>query len=665
MHQEQSAVPAQTTNQQLQAHIDILNLIVDSLPAALFVKSVQENYRYVIWNRRAEELFGFPSDDLMLKNDYDLFPQAEADFFRQTDINVMQSGSIVEIAEEPVTSPRGTRWARTVKVPVYDSEGKPLLLYGIAEDITAERNSQLHLAAKVEAERANAAKSEFLANMSHELRTPLNAILGMSRMMQDTHLSDEQKTMLQAIRQASGMLLETVDDILDLSKIEAQQMTLEHIAFDIREVFTQVITILTPLATQKHLQLQLHVPPAPIPLLMGDPARLARILNNLIGNALKYTHEGSVQVVVECDPMADARMELFCRVIDTGIGIAPEKHALIFNEFAQADSSTTRKYGGTGLGLAITRQLVGMMQGEIGVDSALGKGATFWFRLPLQRAAGTTDAPSIQAAPPGAGQADPAQISLLVAEDNPLNQLFMEKMLDGFGFKHVRMVENGQRAMETFMQHEFDLVFLDCHMPEKSGYEVAQAIRDMERGTSRRVPIIAMTANVMFGERDKCLAAGMDEYISKPIDIELFRRMLSRWVRLTPLPAASGAKPAAMEVPQTPPVEMKYIHAYALGDRERELHVTRLFIEHAWEILAELQGYCIEGVSKEWYDAAHMLKGSAANIGAKHLQELCTRAQDSISEGVQHRLFLVQQIEAELLRIRAFFVTRGLWKHAA
>lgn len=657
-----------STARLLQLHKEVLNRIVDNLPVALFAKDVNDNYNWVVWNRKAEELFGLKAADVLGKTDYDFFPKEQADFFRKIDVEVVESGKVVEVPEEPVTSPRGTWYGHTIKVPVYDDEGKPIIMYGIIEDISLQKESLANLAAKIEAERANAAKSEFLANMSHELRTPLNSIIGMSRLLRETPLSDEQRVMISAVMQAGDMLLKIVDDILDLSKIEAKQMTLEHIGFDAMSVFRQVVNILQPLASEKRLPLSLQEAIMPMPFVLGDPARLARILNNLIGNALKYTHEGSVKVVVEWEEKSANEISMLCRVIDTGIGIPPEKHEMIFEEFSQADTSTTRKYGGTGLGLAITKQLVEMMGGQIGVDSAEGKGSTFWFRIPFActttsevGAGNFTTLPHVNMS----GD-DPGVMRVLVAEDNPLNQLFMEKMLEGFGFKHVHMASNGQLALEAFMKHEFDLVFLDCHMPEKSGYDVAKAIREIESGTMRHVPIVAMTANVMFDERDKCLAIGMDEYIGKPIDIERFRLILSRWLKLEPLPddAASAASNSDRAV-NDPPVDMKMIHAYALGDRERERHVAQLFLEHSGDTMDELRDCCVDGVSKRWYELAHQLKGSAASIGAQKLQDLCNTAQGYIAESAQNRLSLIDQMQKEIERIEQFFIERKITRSAA
>lgn len=639
-----------------------LDTIVRNLPVALFAKDVRDNYRMIMWNHAAEKLFGISAADILGKTDYDMFPQSEADFFRATDERVMQSRHVVDIPEEPITTARGTWPAHTIKVPVYDDEGNPSVLFGIVEDISFEKQSIENYKAKVAAEQANQAKSEFLANMSHELRTPLNSIIGMARLLSPTALNDEQRTMLEAVSKASQMLLKTVDDILDISKIEAKQMELESIGFDATKLAQEIVGMLQPLASQKGLLLSLHQPATPMPPVMGDSVRLARILNNLIGNALKYTHEGQIEVRLDWVQSGKGTLEMRCHVADTGIGIAPEKHALIFQEFSQADSSTTRKYGGTGLGLAITKQLVEMMGGQISVKSAPGQGSVFTFTIPFVIATEIeTPEQADQTGRAVAGTQEPGHIRVLVAEDNPLNQLFLEKMLEGFGFTQIHVANDGRQALDLYRSGSFDLVLMDCHMPEKNGYEVASAIRTMEKGGSEHVPIIAMTANVMFGERDKCLAAGMDEYIGKPIDLDKFRQILGQWVKLAPLPDSPSAPAQSYEAP----INMQNIRDYSQGNRDRELHIVGLFIEHSRDVLEELRANCVDGVSKPWYEAAHMLKNSAGNIGARKLFELSTQAQNYVSETAQHRLELVDAIEAELRRISYFFYDQGLTSNAA
>lgn len=639
----------------------MLLMIVQNLPVAVFAKDVKDGYRFIMWNHMAEELFGLKSADLMGKNDYDFFAKEEADFFRQTDEHVMASGKVVDVAEEPITTPRGTWWGHTIKVPIYDEKGQPSILLGITEDISVKREAEANLKAKLEAEEANQAKSEFLANMSHELRTPLNSIIGMGRLMFNTPLNSEQRVMLQTVLHSSDLLLKTIDDILDLSKIEAKQVVLESIPLDVPKAFAQVVDALLPVASQKELALSLSVARAGMPMVCGDPTRLARILNNLISNAVKYTMEGGINVALDWRELNGERVELIAQVQDTGIGIADDKQAIIFQAFSQADSSTTRKYGGTGLGLAITRQLVEMMGGTIGVKSTPGQGSNFWFRIPFALTENVSNIGSTAVAYEGEGTADPAEMRILVAEDNPLNQLFMEKMLEGFGFKHVHLANNGQQALEAFLQSDYDLILMDCHMPEKNGYDVAIAIREMEKNTRRRVPIIAMTANVLIGERTKCLESGMDEYIGKPIDLERFRRILSRWVKLSPLNVAQTS-PTPTDAPS--PLDLPMLHTYTHGDKEKEFQLLSLFFEQLEEVLRMLHENCIDGYSKEWFDACHLLKGSASNVGAQGLYALCEEGQRYLHESARVRMKLIEQVEHEIATIREFLSASGI-AHAA
>jgi PAS domain S-box-containing protein len=643
----------------------ILTKILENLPIALFAKNVQDNYRMIMWNARAEELFGIPREALLGKTDYDMFPQNEADHFRRTDEQVMRSGMVVDIPEEPITTARGTWAAHTVKVPIYDEHGRPSILFGLVEDITVQKEAEANQLAKIEAERANRAKSEFLANMSHELRTPLNSLLGMATLFRDTKLDGGQRGMLEAMSQAGEMLLKTVDDVLDFSKIEAGQVALERIGFDLKTVFVQVVTVLQPMASKKGLALTLDWPKMPMPAVVGDPLRIARVLHNLVGNAIKYTPQGRIGVAVQWE-VAGARLDFTCRVTDTGIGIAAQNHGTIFQKFNQADSSTTRKYGGTGLGLSITQQLVEMMGGTIGVNSRLGEGASFWFSIPFPTT-GQLDEEWADSGPQAAPARDlpaPAEVRLLVAEDNALNRLYMEKLLEAFGFRQVRFVPNGAEAVRAYAETCPDLIFMDCHMPEKNGYEATQDIRALEEASGGHVPIIAMTANALSGEREKCLSFGMDEYISKPVDLNQFKSVLGAWVSMPDKPSLQGShRPESAE--SAPPVDMAEVRLYSLGNRDKEKFLVGIFIEQAEQVVTALRKHAPEPNSKEWYEAAHLMKGTAGNLGAAQLHVLCSRAQRAATETASFRHDLLNEIEHEIGRINRFFDDMGLMPAAA
>jgi len=545
------------------------------------------------------------------------------------------------------------------KVVVRDAVGRPLRMAGSTRDITERKRDELALLeAKLAAEAANVAKSRFLATMSHEIRTPMNGILGMAQMLLIPGMSEAERCdYARTIVNSGQSLLNLLNDILDYSKVEAGKLTLEHVVFDPAQIVREMQALFAETAHGKGLQLD-AVWLGGEDSYLADPHRLRQMLANLIGNAIKFTHAGRVRIeAAETDREGKFAVLEFA-VSDTGMGISTDQQALLFKPFSQADSSTTRQFGGTGLGLSIVKNLAYLMSGEVGVDSQPGQGSRFWFRIRAEismsseRRQHGRNAPTGPAGEPPHATQPPLQGHLLVVEDDATNQKVIRAMLANLGLS-ADIANHGQHAIERLTAGErFDLILMDVQMPVMDGLAATTQIRQHERehGEPHRT-IIALTADAFAEDRERCLQAGMDDFLTKPIDIAALSRLLRHWLARQTMPSeVVGATDAVAPAPTFAAEAM----LKPLGDN---LELARLMIASATDdfpkYFAQLEQACR---SSDWATAkrcAHTMKGLAAQAGGLELARRLRAADELLKQGDPLDMEIVAQLQAEYAALNA------------
>ena len=521
-------------------------------------------------------------------------------------------------------------WEDATVAPVLGADGMVSSFVAVKIDITSRRQAEEALrAAKEHAEEASLAKSRFLASMSHELRTPLNGVIGMTELLRNTQLDERQRQFVEACHSSGESLLALINDILDFSKIEAGKLELDEHEFDLERLVGETVETMAFSAQRKGLQLTGHVAPQACRRVRGDSGRLRQILVNLVGNAVKFTEAGEITVRVAAAEEPSRPGTLRFEVSDTGIGILADRVERLFQSFSQADASTTRKYGGTGLGLAISKSLVELMGGRIGVRSQSGHGSTFWFTLALQGVAGgDRDGPAAASSgslTAGVERFSPARV--LLAEDNRVNRLFAGEILRAAGLE-CEVVENGRQALQAVEEGHFDLVLMDCQMPELDGFDATRRIRAMEQAGKLpgHLPVIALTANAIKGDRDRCVEAGMDDYVSKPFEPRTLLQTMGRFL------AMQGGKAAAAEpLPASPaanvpaPIDRDALLARCMGNLEFAGSLLADFEDDLRSRVDQIVGQAQAGDARAAAESAHALKGAAAIITAESVRELAAR----------------------------------------
>jgi two-component system sensor histidine kinase/response regulator len=500
----------QRVEQQLRSANAFLDSVIDNIPTMLFMKDA-DDLRIVRFNKAGEELVGLPRDQLVGKTDFDLYPPDEAKSFTEMDRDVLNGTEMVEIDEEELLTKTGVRILHTKKIPVFDEHGKPQILLGISEDITEKKQTLEALrTAKEAAEAANHAKSDFLANMSHEIRTPMNAIIGMTDLVLEMELQSTQRDYLTIVVESAESLLSIINQILDFSKIEAGRLELETVDFDVREEVGDTLRSLGARAHAKNLELTWLVHADVPKWLSGDAIRLRQALINLIGNAIKFTEHGQVDVEVQFDAVDEGPITLHFSVRDTGVGIPADKQQKVFSAFEQADTSTTREFGGTGLGLAITSSIAKAMNGRVWVESTPGEGSTFHFTgqftLGTQRHEGRV-------------MPDLNGLRVLVVDDNATNRRILEATLCSWGMT-VESVEGGPQAIDALRNAEaggtpFALVISDVHMPMMDGFMLAEKLRSMD--ALRDTVMIMLTSGGRAGDVRRCEELDIRAHLMKPV----------------------------------------------------------------------------------------------------------------------------------------------------
>ena len=625
-------------------------------------------------NPSFEKILGFTEDELLAKSFLDIVHEDDLATASEAVHHLKQGVSAMDFEIRCVCKDGSYRIFSWAAVPVIETG----VFYAVGRDMTERKQVAEDLEEARDAALESARlKSEFLANVSHELRTPMNGVIGMTGVLLDTELSEDQRDYAETIRYSGEALMTIINDILDFSKIEAGKLRYEKIDFQLVPAVAGVVELLSERAAAKGLKIGSLIESDVPVYLNGDPGRLGQVLTNLIGNAVKFTEAG--EVVLRVTQMCHTATHTTLRfvVTDTGIGISKESQRRLFQAFVQADGSTTRKYGGTGLGLAISKQLVELMDGEIGVESAPGTGSTFWFTAKFQKqllerqAAIRNDPQATRNSIPTLTENRGKSLRILLAEDDPVNQKVALNQLKKLGYM-ADIAVNGREVIAAISAVDYPIVLMDCQMPLLDGYEATAEIRRREAGGPTRTTIIAMTAHALAGEREKCLAAGMDDYLSKPVKPHELAGMLERWTAPTNKPDPIDHAPPSVTALHSEPdrrgshprrnvvveiIDLSVLESFREiqqeGCPDLVSELIDLYIDDTQSRLIQMRTALKERNLKKLQTTAHSLKGSSSNLGIRGMTALCLELEKTLThEGVDGASGIVTRLAEEFRRVQ-------------
>ncbi|PRY08895.1 PAS domain S-box-containing protein [Pontibacter ummariensis] len=579
------------------------------------------------------QLFGYTEGEVLGLKAAQFYSSPEV----QMDVRerLLKEYSLRDMEVEMISKDGSTRTVLLDSKLVFNELGKPIAMEGVVRDVSELKRTQMALLkSKEEAENLLKVKDQFLANMSHELRTPMNGIIGMIDLLSQVNVDPEQRDYIDTLRKSSDALLAILNDILDLSKMQAGKLVLHESGVDLHETLDKIYSLFVNRAQQKDLALSYSIAPGTPRHIITDETRLLQILSNLTSNAIKFTNAGEIKVSVHAEPLAKQYYRLHVRVKDTGIGISPEDQQLLFNDFTQLDNSSTKTFGGTGLGLAISRQLSHLLGGDIGVESRDGDGSTFWFNIKVRLANATEveeqqQRQQHQKAEPKALDNNPY---VLLVDDNQINQKVAQKLLERLGCR-IDVASNGYEAIELAVANKYQVIFMDIQMPEMDG--VTATLQIKEKLGSSCPPVVAMTAYSMKDDAEKFMSQGMDDYISKPVKSADLHAMITKWEQMTqPAEQAAGSEQAPTEeAAATPIVDLQVVaQLKQIGGEDFAKQLYAEFEEEAGELLEEakkeLQAQHYKGI----LSTLHQLKGTGFTLGINPLAELAKQLEQDIKQ---------------------------------